>query len=344
MSSRSENAAGWHAERRARILRAHPEIRALFGPHPATAWLVVLLSATQLGLASFSSVLSWPLVLVSAYVIGAVVAHALGVLIHECAHNLTSRTTRANKAWGLVANLGLLAPAAMEFRAQHLLHHAHLGDVDGRDTQAPSRMEARVVGGGALRKILSFTLGRFYYPSRPANRVATDAWMLANWALVLGVDAVLLGTLGPKPIVFLAVAGLSAFGPHPLGARRLSEHFLTHTEQPTHSYYGPWNAVSFHVGYHVEHHDFPAVAWARLPALRAALAHEYAELHAFRSWTRLLWRYFFDRRYRVEQYVGMGPPNEIEERAFGAHPVARASASGDLVRSPPGTQTRPPHR
>jgi len=50
-----------------------------------------------------------------------------------------------------------------------------------------------------------------------------------------------------------------AFGPHPLGARRLSEHWTLREGQPTCSYYGPANWVSFHVGYHVEHHDFPVV-------------------------------------------------------------------------------------
>jgi len=331
-----ERAAAWHAERRTRILREHPEIRSLFGPHRATAGYIVVLVAIQIGMASFASKVPWPLVLLGAYVVGSVVAHALGVLIHECAHNLVARTSRWNKAWGIVANLGLFAPASMEFRVQHLSHHVYLGEADGRDTQAPSRKEVQVVGGSSLRKLLSFTLGRFYYPSRPANKVATDRWMIANWGIVLALDAALLAIGGAKPLVFLAASGLAAFGPHPLGARRLSEHFMTEREQPTHSYYGPWNAVSFQVGYHVEHHDFPAVPWARLPRMRAMVAHEYDSLYAFHSWTRLLFRYFFDRRYRVAQYVGMGPPNPVE----GAIDSSRPSHAS--LRQEPGTPTHQP--
>lgn len=35
-------------------------------------------------------------------------------------------------------------------------------------------------------------------------------------------------------------------------------------------------------------------------------ASEYAGLFAFQSWTRLLLAHLFDRRYRVEHYVGFG--------------------------------------
>ena len=104
----------------------------------------------------------------------------------------------------------------------------------------------------------------------------------------------------------LGVGALLAFGPHPLGARRLSEHFAALANQPSVSYYGPLNAVSFDVGYHVEHHDFPAIPWPRLRALRRLAHEEYDGLFALPSWTRLLLSHFFDRRYHLDQYVGFG--------------------------------------
>ncbi|HSC89558.1 MAG TPA: fatty acid desaturase [Polyangiaceae bacterium] len=297
----------WHDERRARIRRSHPEVTTLYGPDPRTGLCIVVLVALHLVIARSLVGQPWIVWLLAVTLIGPTVAHALGVLIHEASHNLINRSPRANRLWLLVCNLPLGAPAAVEFRAQHSLHHRHLGDADGSDTQAPTRAEDAWVGNASGRKFWSFFLGRFFYKGRPANAVAWDGWMVANWITSFGVSIAVLVVWGGWACGYLVASSLLAFGPHTFGARRLSEHLPVRAEQPTNSYYGPLNWLSFNVGYHVEHHDFPNIAWTRLPKLKEMARDEYAQLFAFRSWTRLIVNYMLDARYRVGHYVGMGP-------------------------------------
>ena len=86
-------------------------------------------------------------------------------------------------------------------------------------------------------------------------------------------------------------------GLHPLGARWVQEHYLTLDEnQETYSYYGPLNTVAFNVGYHNEHHDFPSVPWNKLPQLKKEAPAFYDNLLAHRSWTKLFFRFLFDKK------------------------------------------------
>jgi len=83
---------------------------------------------------------------------------------------------------------------------------------------------------------------------------------------------------------------------HPLGARWIQEHYLTlDVHQETYSYYGPLNAVAFNVGFHNEHHDFPSIPWNRLPQLKKRASSFYDTLQSHRSWTRLFFRFLFDK-------------------------------------------------
>ena len=190
----------------------------------------------------------------------------------------------------IVANLAHGAPAAIEFRHQHMLHHKYLGDAgdpEGRDTQAPTRKEVDVVGHSALRKLLSFTFGRFFYKARPANAVAARPVVLsATSARASLVDALLVAVRGLPPARLPAPVGAPGLRAARPGRARVAEHLTVRRGQPTNSYYGPLNRVSFDVGYHVEHHDFPAVPWRRLRRLRAMAREHYDGLATVRSWSR----------------------------------------------------------
>ena len=304
----SLHAASWHVQRHRALLAQHPEIRSLFGADRTTALWAVVLVAVQLAIAVWTAGRPLWVLPVLSVTAGAIVAHALGVLIHEASHNLVFHGLPRNKALAIFVNLALGAPAALEFRHQHLLHHRYLGeagDPDGRDTQAPTSREVRVVGHSGPLKLLSFTFGRFFYKSRPANSVPRDAWFVANAIACIVADAVLLATVGVRPLAYLLLSALLAFGPHVLGARRVAEHLTIRRGQPTNSYYGPLNLVSFDVGHHVEHHDFPSVPWRRLRRVRAFASAHYDALATVPSWSRLITAYFFDRRFSVAQYTGI---------------------------------------
>jgi sphingolipid delta-4 desaturase len=308
LASNTTEAGRWHAQRHRTILRDQPSVRALFGIERTSAIWIATLVVAQLTTAVALRQSPWWLVFAVAFVVGAPIAHGLGVLIHECSHNLVFRSTGSNKALAILANLALGAPAAIEFRHQHLLHHRHLGDArepDGSDTQAPTRREVRATGGSSWRKVLSFTFGRFVFGGRTANRPKIDSWLVVNWVTSLATSIALALLFGARPISFILISALLAFGPHPLGARRLSEHLTLRPGQPTNSYYGIANRISFDVGYHVEHHDFPYVPWTRLRELRARAHEHYAPLASVPSWTRLLLGHFFDRSRHVGQYVGV---------------------------------------
>merc|ERR1712129_651921 len=60
------------------------------------------------------------------------------------------------------------------------------------------------------------------------------------------------------------------------------------------SYYGCLNYVNFNVGYHNEHHDFPKIAWSRLPRVRE-IAPEWDEhLPHHDSYCAVIWNFITD--------------------------------------------------
>jgi len=287
-----------HRSRTKEILRLHPEIRTLIGPAHSTFWWVLAIVGLQ-GVVTWAADTSpWWLIFLLAYTVGAFANHALFVLIHECTHRLVFKRKLPNMLAALVANMPLCFPSAASFTKYHLKHHAFQG-VYELDADVPRRWEARLIGHSVLKKSLWLLFYPFFQAARPIRMTEVpvmDGYTVANIAVQTAVNVAVYLVLGPEALAYLAMSFFFSVGLHPLGARWIQRHYLMgEGEQETFSYYGFLNAVAFNVGYHNEHHDFPSVAWIRLPRIRAAAPEFYRELKSHTSWTRLLLQFLFDR-------------------------------------------------
>jgi sphingolipid 4-desaturase/C4-monooxygenase len=286
-----------HAARGRQMLAAHPELRALAGPFPASAVWTIALVLAQFALALLVADRRWFIWAPCAYVVGATIDHALWALIHDCTHNLVFRSRTANRLVAIVANLPLVVPGAISFAKYHLLHHRNMGDLE-LDAGIPGPTESRVVGRSSVAKA-AWVAGTIFIqglvrPRRLARVRLLDGWTVVNIVIQCGAMALLAVWAGGGPFKYLVSSTIFAIGLHPLGARWIQEHFALVPGQETYSYYGPLNKVSFNVGYHTEHHDIVTIPWCRLPQVRKIAPEFYEGLHAYTSWTALLARFLRD--------------------------------------------------
>ncbi|KAK5628799.1 hypothetical protein RRF57_004514 [Xylaria bambusicola] len=312
-----------HRTRRLEIIKAHPEVTKLCGPEPLTKYVVLLVVSIQIFCAyllrntPFFSPSFWLL----AYVVGATANQNLFLAIHEISHNLAFRSSTANRLLAIFANLPIGIPYSASFRPYHLTHHKSLG-VDGLDTDLPTAFEAIFLD-SILGKAFFCTFQIFFYALRPmAVYRVPFTWVSAlNVATQLAFDAVILRTLGVQSMLYFVFSSFWAGSLHPLAGHFIAEHYVYSTVTPaqadpangipvpeTYSYYGPLNFLTYNVGLHNEHHDFPAVPWTRLHKLHDIAREFYADLPHHTSWTYVLWRFIFDEsvgiRCRVKRKEG----------------------------------------
>lgn len=286
-----------HIGRAKQILKAHPEIRQLFGNNPWTAVITAGIVGLQFAVAIALSGQPWWAVIAAAWLIGAFADHALFVVIHECAHNLVFKRASSNKWMGIFANLPGVFPSAIGFRNYHLLHHRFQGEFDW-DADLAGPTEAKVVSNGTIRKAL-WLLGFAFIegivrPSRVKKVELFDRWGIANIAVTCGIALVVLYFFGWASFAYLGLSTIFSVGLHPVGGRWIQEHYVVKEGQETYSYYGPLNKLALNVGYHNEHHDFMVIPWNKLPKLKAMAPEYYDNLHYHMSWPGLLLRFIFD--------------------------------------------------
>jgi len=296
-----------HKLRTKEIISQHPEIRQLIGKNPYTFFVILLCVGIQLAMSWILYDESWWFIFPCAYLVGAFACHTLFICIHECSHNLIFKNRTLNTISGIIANLPLVFPSSVSFQKYHLKHHAFQG-IEDLDADMPSEWEAKLVNNSTLGKALWL----LFYPIVQALRLHRmskeikmfDKWLVVNYLVQLIFIACMFYFLKWKAIVYLLASFFFSVGLHPLGARWIQEHFLTHDEeQETKSYYGVLNTVNLNVGYHNEHHDFPSIPWNNLPKIKKIAGQHYTSLGYHSSYTKLLFRFLFDRKLSLYSRV-----------------------------------------
>ncbi|XP_021957942.1 sphingolipid delta(4)-desaturase DES1 [Folsomia candida] len=285
-----------HAVRRTDILKKYPQIRELFKPDENMKWKVTLLVFIQFVMIAAVSEMSWTYIILLAYCFGGVINHALTLAVHEIAHNLAFGHSRpmANRMLGMFANLPIAIPMSISFKKYHLEHHRYQGD-EVFDTDIPTYFEA---------KLFCTTVGKFFwlllqplfyalrpllvYPKPPSNLE------IINAIIQLSFDFAVFHFFGGKSLLYLFLGTLLALGLHPVAGHFVAEHYMFHKGYETYSYYGILNCVTFNVGYHNEHHDFPAVPGCNLPKLREIAKDYYDTLPHHDSWVQVLYDFVMD--------------------------------------------------
>lgn len=286
-----------HAGRRKQISTASPLVYEFRGVNRLSFVMISLLVFVQFTISYFLADTSIWVVLASAYLAGAFICHGLLVMIHECSHRLVFRSTGANRVAGIIANLPILIPSYIQFERYHLKHHAFLGRKEF-DGSIPFQWEAALISNSWWRKLmwLCFQFVFQLLRSYKLDRVKLNKkWLLLNVALQLSCNIAVYSLFGFEAILYLFLSFLFSTGLHPLGGRWLQEHYVLANNQETNSYYGWLNLLSFNVGYHTEHHDFPSVPWNKLPLIKKAALSRYQNRIYFNSWTKLIVDFVFNK-------------------------------------------------
>nr|CAD2168540.1 unnamed protein product [Meloidogyne enterolobii] len=217
---------------------------------------------------------SWLLICLQAYIVGGTISHSLTLAVHELSHNLGFGHEKIlqNRILGFIANLPMCIPMSTSFKKYHLEHHRNLGS-DVVDTDIPTEFES----------VLDFEL--------------------LNGFIQIIFNLAIIQFLGYKSFIYLIGGFLIGLGIHPLAAHFISDHYVFEAGQETYSYYGAINLVTFNVGYHVEHHDFPYVTGKNLPKISKIAPEFYQNLSIHKSWIGLFFDFIIDPKISLRSRV-----------------------------------------
>lgn len=219
----------------------------------------------------------------------------------------------ANRLFGFFCNLPLGVPMSISFKKYHLEHHRYQGD-EVIDTDLPTLIEAKLFC-TTFGKFCWVCLQPFFYLVRPlvVNPKSPTKLEIVNAAIQVAFDSVIIYFFGWKMLAYLVAGTLMAMGLHPVAGLKsaavvdcvmisifiitghfISEHYMFAKGFETYSYYGPLNAITWNVGYHNEHHDFPSIPGSRLPLVRKIAPEFYDDLPQHNSWVKVLYDFIMD--------------------------------------------------
>ena len=274
---------------------------------------VMTLALFQLVMAFFVSYMnvSWLNLLLVTYIVSGTANHALLLAIHEVAHNMAFGNVKPlyNRIFGIVANLPIGVPMSMSFKKYHLEHHRYQGH-EHIDVDIPTEIEAKLFTTTFGKAIWMF-LQPFFYALRPliVNPKAACKLEVFNFILQIIFDIFVYKYFGGKALFYLIAGSLLGMGIHPVAGHFISEHYMFSLNAETYSYYGILNKVTFNVGYHNEHHDFPNVPGSLLPKVREYAPEYYNTLPHHTSWVKVIFDYINDpaigpyARLKRKEYV-----------------------------------------
>jgi len=182
--------------------------------------------------------------------------------------------------------------------------------VDGLDTDLPTSFEA-VFLDSVLGKAFFATFQILFYALRPmfVYKVPLTQIHFVNIITQLVFDFALVKLAGGQALAYLILSSFLAGSLHPCAGHFIAEHYVfshppasardpkSNAPLPeTYSYYGPLNVLTYNVGYHIEHHDFPAIPLTRLPAVRRVAKEFYQDLPQHESWVYVIWQFILDER------------------------------------------------
>jgi len=283
-----------HATRRKQILNKYPQIKELYGYDPNTKYLTFFWVISQFIIAYLIRDSSWWAIISVSYLYGAIANHALFLAMHEISHNLAFPKPWQNKVLGCFANTTTGVPHFSMFQRYHMEHHQYQG-VQGIDTDVPTIYEGKLIT-NMISKLIFVILMPLFYVIRPlfTKPKSPGFWEIVNWSVVFLVDFSVAYFISSKAVAYFLLSSILGSGLHPIAGHFIAEHYVFIKGQETYSYYGPLNWVTFNVGYHNEHHDFPRIPGSKLPQLRAIAPEYYNNLNYHVSWAKAIWDFITD--------------------------------------------------